>query len=120
MALTQGMRWYGREVSAKIRKAAHDGLFEAANALLSLADSQVPHQEGVLESSGDVDCPAGSLQATVSFDTAYAVKQHEDRTLRHPSYLGKQRKAKYLEDPANEHGARLMEYVAKRIREAHG
>lgn len=118
MAISRGMQWHGDEVLKKIRKAASDGLYEAANDLLKDSGEQVPFEVGTpgLFSSGEVDCPEGSLKATVSYDTPYAVPQHENRIFRHPNG----RKAKYLEDPANANGARYMEHVAKRIREAHG
>lgn len=114
--MRQGMRWYGNEVQQQLRKAAADGLLEAAEELLQLSQQEVPHQEGVLQMSGETDVDRQALRATVSYDTPYAVKQHEDRTLSHPNG----RKAKYLEDPANANGPRLMEHVANRIKAVSG
>ncbi len=114
MSISRGMHWYGREVNAIIRKAAADGLLEAAEALRADAAQEVPLEEGTLQRSGEVDIDRQVLKATVSYDTPYAVKQHEDRTLSHPNG----RKAKYLEDPANANAARYMGHVAQRIKQA--
>jgi hypothetical protein len=107
------MRWYGDDVREKIRAAAADGLLEAAEALRQDSQAEVPTQEHILQLSAETDVDRRNLKAVVSYDTPYAVKQHEDRTLRHDNG-----KAKYLEDPANANAGRYMDHVAQRIKEA--
>ena len=47
-----------------------------------------------------VDVAEDGLSGTISYDTPYAVVQHENRHFRHQ----RGRKAKYLEDPINDKG----------------
>ena len=115
MALSRGFRWHGKEVREKIRKAAAEGLLEAAEALRQDSQQEAPVQEGTMILSADTDIDQRALKASVFYDTPYATKQHEDRTISHRNG----RKAKYLEDPANANRDRYMGRVAKRIREAH-
>lgn len=63
-----------------------DGMNEAADEWLTDANTNVPFDEGTLEASGRVT-PASSarLEAAVSYDTPYAVRQHEDPSLHHPN-----------------------------------
>ena len=57
-----------------------------------------------------------SLTGAVSYDTPYAVRQHEDLTLRHDAG----RKAKYLEDPMNEERQVIAGLIAAQIRRSLG
>lgn len=102
--------------TAKIRKAelkgAIKGLHLAAEHLLQASRAQVPHEEGTLERSGVASVDEGGLKGAVSFDTVYAVRQHEELTWKHDDG----RKAKYLEDPMNEEAAVMAEIVAAQIR----
>ena len=61
-------------------------------------DEQVPLDHNPLMKSGAVDVADDGSQATVSYDTPYAVRQHEELSYRHQ----RGRKAKYLEDPCND------------------
>jgi hypothetical protein len=95
------LRWLGPEVDARMRAGAVRGLKKAAEHLLTEARKEVPLEHGTLERSGTASVEPESLTAAISFDTPYAVVQHEDLTLRHVNG----RKAKYLEDPmARERG----------------
>ena len=68
-----------------VEQAMARGLNQAAEVLLGDANLTVPHDEGVLEASGEVaKASAGDLNAAVGYNTPYAVKQHEDPTLNHP------------------------------------
>jgi len=69
------------------------GVGMAANELLRLSLREVPIDTGHLQSTGKKS--QKDLEATVSYNTPYAVKVHE-----HPEYkFGNGRKGKYLEDP---------------------
>lgn len=84
-----------------IQQAAHDGsvqgLFLATEHVLGVAKSRVPIEEHTLEGSGVAQVDAGNLTGYVSFDTLYAIVQHEDLTLNHDEG----REAKYLESALN-------------------
>ena len=88
----------GMEVlSGKVHAEKMSALEDIAEYVLGESIQQVPHEEGDLQSSGKVSVDEGSSRAAVSYDTPYAVRQHEDMTYRHDPG----RKAKYLEDPLN-------------------
>lgn len=102
------------EVTAAARGGAIRGLALAAEHLLQASRQQVPIEEATLERSGVASVDPGALRAAVSYDTPYAVRQHEDLDLRHDEG----RKAKYLEDPAREETEVLGELIAAQIRRA--
>lgn len=88
----------GMEVlSGKVHAEKMSALKDIAEYVLGESIQQVPHEEGDLQSSGKVSVDEGSSRVAVSYDTPYAVRQHEDMTYRHDPG----RKAKYLEDPLN-------------------
>ncbi|GAA1544406.1 minor capsid protein [Nocardioides humi] len=68
-----------------VREGATKGVTLAVEHVLSEANKHVPHDEGTLERSGAtvVGPTAKGVRGVVSYDTPYAVKQHEDMTLNH-------------------------------------
>jgi hypothetical protein len=97
-----------RAVSAELTR----GLVLATEFLLTEANKHVPHDEGVLERSGEAS-NEGHLGA-VSYDTPYAVRQHEDTTLRH---YGKG-EAKWLENTFTRDGRKAADIIATQARKA--
>lgn len=96
-------------VADAITYAAGNGVYEAAEALLDQAVEKTPVQDGVLRASGRAT-QEGNVSA-VSFNTPYAVRQHEELGYQHPN--GGQ--AKYLEKPANSFGPTMEQIVAQAI-----
>jgi hypothetical protein len=86
-----------QRVLAALRGGTLAGLKLAGEHILQLSRQRVPIEEGTLERSGEVS-DDGALTVAVSYDTPYAVRQHEDLTLRHAAG----RTAKYLEIPMHE------------------
>lgn len=72
-----------------------DALRDAGEYVLEQSSREVPHEVGDLQDSGRVSVDGDTC--AISYDTPYAVVQHEDMTFHHDSG----RKAKYLEDPLN-------------------
>lgn len=99
-------------------KALHDG----AEAILTESLKEVPHATGTLARSAAVTDASREDAVYISYNTPYAVRQHEDLGLRHPdprnplSTPG--RKAKYLEDPFDRLKGKVMELVKRRIKKA--
>lgn len=89
------LEWDGARVLAALSDAGMDGLLVAGEHLLQESSTLVPHEEGDLERSGEVSSDPGSGTVAVSYDRPYAVRQHEDLTLKHDDG----RRAKYLEGP---------------------
>lgn len=108
------MPWFGDLAKRVAHEAAADGLYEVAEHLLETANQTVPLQDGDLMRSGLVDIDRPALRATVSYDTPYAVKQHEDLNLRHAP----KRRAKWLELSLKERRPAMEAHIAAKIRGA--
>lgn len=108
------VRWRGQFASAAVRLAATSGLRKAAEFISGESAKEVPIQEGTLSRSRRVTVDGGRMMATISYDTPYAVRQHEDMSLSHPGG----RKAKYLEDPLLRNREKVREFLAQTIRGA--
>jgi hypothetical protein len=107
----------GKDPIPIINAAIARGTNLAAEEVLGRSRRQVPHEEGTLERSGraGVIDGRGRVRGAVSYDTPYAVEQHERTDYRHK----KGRKANYLEDPLNADGPRLLrELVGTELRNA--
>jgi hypothetical protein len=104
--------WFSAKTMDIVNRNGAKAVRDCANFLLEESKKQVPHDTGALERSGMVD--SAGLEATVSYDTPYAVICHE----RSANYQ-RGRKKKYLEDPVNNvylqyrmslHMQRLLEF----------
>ncbi|MFE5777081.1 hypothetical protein [Brachybacterium sp. NPDC056505] len=104
----------GDPVDEKVRVAAARGLALAAEAVLSEANDKVPIEEGTLQRSGRTSADAGSLRAVISYDTPYAVRQHEDMTLHHDGG----RSAKWLEHALASNQEMVRRIIADAIKGA--
>lgn len=105
-------KWDMSKAEAIVQTGGEAAIRDCANFLLDESRKQVPYDTGALSRSGLVS--ADGLHATVSYDTPYAVRQHESMTYRHAAG----RKAKYLEDPCNSPALkeRLIEYLKSNIK----
>lgn len=101
-------------VSDKVREAAGEGLELAAEHVIGVAKSRAPHEEGTLERSGAQDTDRAALRSALSFDTPYAVVQHEDLTLTHDDG----RQAKYLESAMTGERDTALQIISAQIRRA--
>jgi hypothetical protein len=80
-------------IELALKKGESKGLHKAAEFLLGESRKRVPLEEGTLSASGKASVDDVALRAAVSYDTVYAVRQHEELTWRHDPG----RTAKYLE-----------------------
>ncbi|GGM76925.1 hypothetical protein GCM10012275_54500 [Longimycelium tulufanense] len=106
------IRWNGAAIKGAAHAGAARGLRTAAEHVLTESRRVVPIEEGTLERSGVASVDETNLRAAVTYDTPYAVRQHEDLTLRHDPG----RKAKYLEDPLTRETGTVHEIVSAEIR----
>lgn len=113
MSRTQ-FRWNGRFVSERVRASAVEGLRDAAEHLLEYANRTVPIEEATLMRSGQSDVDPETLEASVSYDTPYAVVQHERLDFKHDPG----RRAKWLELSLNEREEPIQRYIARKIQES--
>lgn len=105
------MSWQGRRLwTSRGRRLASEGLQRALEHTLGKAKELVPLEEGTLERSGRVD--VDGLNGAISFDTVYAVRQHEEMDWKHlPG-----RQAKYLEQPMNTERDVMLRLMAVPLR----
>ncbi|GAA1395152.1 hypothetical protein ACFQZ4_24170 [Catellatospora coxensis] len=108
--------WNGDEVEALLTGAGGDGLLLGAEHLLQVSRTEVPIDEATLERSGVASVDRDDLVAAVSYDTKYAVRQHEELDYRH----AEGRKAKYLEDPMHNERETILALIAAPMREELG
>lgn len=104
-----------RSVGRGTQAATIRGLRLAGELVLDDSNRLVPLDEGTLERSGRVT-DNGVDTVAVSYDTAYAVRQHEDMNLRHPNG----RQAKFLETALGKNRGKIAALVAREIRKALG
>lgn len=108
------LRWNGDAALAAERQGAARGLRLAAEHVLGASRRRVPIDEATLERSGVATVDESALTAAVSYDTPYAVRQHEELTYRHAPG----RTAKYLEGPLVEEADTVGEIIAAQVRRA--
>lgn len=104
------VRWFGENAKRTASNAAERALYRASHHLLEEANRTIPFREGILMGSGYAD--NDDHRATVSYDTPYAKRQHEELTYRHPGG----RRAKWLEQALNEQRGALFLILAREMR----
>ncbi|MBK3563226.1 MULTISPECIES: hypothetical protein [unclassified Streptomyces] len=114
MAQTFRLRFNGAPAARAMREGAARGLLLAAEHVLQQSQELVPLDESPLLQSGTASVDAPSLTAAVSYDTPYAVKQHENLAYRHAPG----RTAKYLERPLNASRSDVLALIAAQMRRA--
>ena len=104
-------------VQAAIQAALMRGLVTAGEHILNVSNGQVPLEDGDLARSGVVSSSSASdLTVTVSYDTPYAVKQHEDLSLRHDPG----RNAKYLSNACSSEAKMAGRLIARAVKSVVG
>lgn len=97
-------------VAALLEAGAEDGVRLAAEHLLTEANKHVPHDEGTLERTGAASYDG--LVGAVSYDTPYAVRQHEDMSAHHHG----KGQAKWLENTMAQESKTIGAIIATSIR----
>jgi hypothetical protein len=92
------------------RRLASEGLRRGLEHVLAESKKIVPLDEGTLERSGKAD--VNGLHGSISFDTPYAARQHEELTWQHAPG----RSAKYLEIPMARERQTVLELMAVPLR----
>jgi hypothetical protein len=108
------LSWHGTAATQAIQAAAVQGVRMAAEHVLTESRKRVPIEEATLERSGVATVDEATLTAAVSYDTPYAVRQHENLNYRHDNG----RSAKYLESVLPETADVVEALLAAQIRRA--
>lgn len=98
-------------VTELIEQAAGKGVELATEHLLTEANKSVPHDEGTLEHSGSASHEGAT--GAVSYDTPYAVRQHEDMSLHHHG----KGQSKWLENTMGQEAETMGNIVATAIQQ---
>jgi hypothetical protein len=114
MAQTFRLRFYGPVVAQEMKAGGARGLLLAGEHVLQQSQEIVPLDESPLMQSGTASVDPPSLTGMVSYDTSYAVVQHERLDYRHAPG----RTAKYLERPLNASRAEVAAIIAAQVRRA--
>ncbi|WP_181276006.1 hypothetical protein [Brevibacterium oceani] len=109
-----GATFKGKNPIKSIRAAQLKGADKAAEFLLGESRAIVPIEEATLERSGAASTEQNAKGTTlaVSYDTPYAVVQHESLDFKHDGG----RKAKYLEGPFNSKNDKALQVIADTVK----
>lgn len=100
-------------MSPIIRTATKEAMLDALEFLKDESNKRVPHDEGILEASGDLMIDSDKAEGIIFYDTPYAIRLHE-----HPEYhFQKGREGKWLKNTFDIHGDKAIRYIQKRIKE---
>ena len=95
------------------RYGTKKGVWSALVHLAAVSKEQAPLDQGTLKASCFVSVADDGKSGAVSYDTPYAVVQHENTWYNHQ----RGRKGKYLEDPANDN--QVLNEMRELIRKAY-
>ena len=79
--------------------------------ILAESNRLVPLDEGTLERSGRIQVDEAAMRGIVSYDTPYAMRQHEELSWKHAPG----RQAKYLETAVNNNKEKTLEIMRKSL-----
>lgn len=104
------------EARRRFKAAAAGALKAIGEDMLGEAQRRAPVEEGTLRASGDLELDVAGpvMTATVSFNTVYAARQHEELDWQHP----KGGQAKYLESVLLERAPRYAAILEAAMRKA--
>lgn len=107
--------WNGGKITEAALLGAIRGLSISAELVLTRSRALVPNDEGTLERSGVASLDERTMTAAVSYDTPYAVRQHEI-PMRHQDG----RTDKYLERPWRSSRRDVAKILQTQIKKAMG
>lgn len=105
------MEWHGDEIEKRLIDAQNRGLFISAEHLLGATIPLTPIRDNPLRNSGTASVDNAKSTAAVSFDTPYAVVQHERL-----DFVHKEGQAKFLETAMHTEGPTIQAIIAATIR----
>lgn len=108
--LTAGIERLTISVQEKVKKGVND----IATEILRLSQIEVPHDQGNLQNSGQIDPGDDEFEQIVGYNTVYAAYQHEGVRADGShvvTHWQAGRKKKYLEDPIRNNLDTFNEYM---------
>lgn len=104
----------GNDPTKATQEASGRALLLAAEYVLQQANRAVPIEEGTLQRSGQASVDDDGQRAAVTYDTSYAVRQHEGLAYRHNDG----RTAKWLENALTDSQEQVRAIIADALRGA--
>ena len=83
MSETVTVHWNGAAAEARMRAEAVGALNRAGKFILDKANETVPRLHGDLAESGRYEVDFEALSVSVTYDSVYAMRQHEDTEFHH-------------------------------------
>lgn len=105
------LKWNGDALTRAVSEASKQGVRLAAEHLRTVAVQRTPLETGTLRNSAKVT--ADGTRAAVSYNTKYAVKQHEEL-----GYAHKDGQAKYLESATVSEKETMLQIIGQQIKGA--
>lgn len=114
MAAKVKVDWDYQSQSKVIQKAAIDALLSAGEFILDESNKIAPIDEGTLIRSGNVAVDDKDGIVNVFYDTPYAVRMHEDMSLKHLNG----RRAKFLEIASTQNADTVRKFIEDAVKKA--
>jgi hypothetical protein len=108
------IEWDVAKLSQDVKQAAVDALVSAGEYILDESNKIAPIDEGTLIRSGNVAVDENAGTVIVYYDTPYAVRQHEDMSLRHTNG----RSAKFLEIASTQNADKVRKFIEDAVNKA--
>lgn len=105
-----------RKVQEAGKDARNEGLMVAGLHVLAVSNAKAPIETGELIRSGQVSQDEGTGLTAISYDTDYAVVQHEDMSMNHDDG----REAKFLESSLNSESDAVLQIIATSVKRGAG
>jgi hypothetical protein len=103
-----------KELEQRVAKAKQRALMVAGMHVLGVSNKQAPIETGELIRTGKVS--QDETKTAISYDTDYAVVQHEDMSMKHDAG----RNAKFLELAINSEREAVLQIVASTMKQEAG
>lgn len=116
--MSKKLKWDWDKALRIINNESAEGLYEAGEIIMTAAKKITPHSSGEMEDSGTVIKQNDGV--VLGFNGPHVVKQHQDRTLRHPnpddpkSLDGRQ--SGFLLTPINENKGNISKLIEARVK----
>lgn len=109
MAKYYNVNWFGDDVKKKVMTANEKAITLGLEFIKQESVKVAPKDTGMMEKSAQVKIAADGKTGYVSYDTPYAIKQHEELDYRH----AEGRIAKYLELPLQQNSKKALEIMGR-------
>lgn len=109
MAKYYNVNWFGDDVKKKVMTANEKAITLGLEFIKQESVKVAPKDTGMMEKSAQVTIAADGKTGYVSYDTPYAIRQHEELGYRH----AEGRIAKYLELPLQQNSKKALEIMGR-------